>query len=199
MTEFLLCGSSNSWLLNYETLWTVTKSDLLISMLETLTQLVSIGLCYWREEGWLCPWWKSTFTILRLLSSSNWIGALTLSLLPKLPMRKFSYENDSFDKVSFFLGWVYLYKCVKSFLSVDLAILRPTLSYWHVGGLNQLTSLIGQFLIWNQGHQELHNDVRPKTQQKASVGFEPEPSNSNSNEKLKDFWPMSNWKCISIL
>ena len=116
--------------------------------------------------------------------------------------RNCPWENwtlDSFDKVSFFLGWVYLYKCVKSFLSVDLAILRPTLSYWHVGGLNQLTSLIGQFLTWNQGHQELHNDVRPKTQQKASVGFEPEPSNSNSNEKLKDFWPMSNWKCISIL
>lgn len=100
MTEFLLCGSSNSWLLNYETLWTVTKSDLLISMLETLTQLVSIGLCYWREEGWLCPWWKSTFTILRLLSSSNWIGALTLSLLPKLPMRKL---DTWFIRQGFFL------------------------------------------------------------------------------------------------
>ena len=82
-----------NWLLNlnliYETLWTGVRSGLLISMLGKLswfrlTGLITMVLLMWKWMGLflrknhLLRYWG-------WLSLLNWIGALTLSLLLKLP------------------------------------------------------------------------------------------------------------------
>ena len=92
----LICGNYQSWLLNlnliYEALWAGAWSGFLISVLEklnwfNLTGLITLVLLMWKWMGlflrknhlWRCWGW---------LSLLNWIGALTLSLLLKLPPRK---------------------------------------------------------------------------------------------------------------
>ena len=92
----LICSNSWNWLLNlnliYETLWTRAGSGLLISVLKKLswfhlTCLITLVLLMWKWMGLFlrknhllrCWGW---------LSLLNWIGALTLSLLLKLPPRK---------------------------------------------------------------------------------------------------------------
>ena len=90
----------------YEILWTGVGSCLLISMLEKLNllHLVSIiTLVLLFENWWVCSWLKNH--ILRCciwLSLLNWMGALTLSPLLKLPRKKWSL--DSFHEVSFSWG-----------------------------------------------------------------------------------------------
>ena len=98
------------WLLNlnliYEALSTGAESDLLISMLENLswfhlTGLVTLVLLMWEWRGPSLT--KNHFLRYWVwLSLLNWIGALTLSLLLKLPPRKWSL--DSFIELS--LSWV---------------------------------------------------------------------------------------------
>ena len=96
VTQHLICGNNLNWLLNlnliYKTLWTGVISCLLISMLGKLhwfclTCLIKMVLFVWKWMGLLlmknyllrCWGWPSFL---------NWIGALTLSLLLKLPPRK---------------------------------------------------------------------------------------------------------------
>ena len=96
MIRHLICGNKLSWLLNlnliYETLWTGVRSGLLISILGKLswfrlTGLMTMVLLMWkwmvlflRKNNLLRCWgWPSLL---------NWVGALTLSLLLKLPPRK---------------------------------------------------------------------------------------------------------------
>ena len=92
----LICGNNLNWLLNlnliYETLWTGARSGLLISMLGKLNwfhlnSLITLVLLMGKWMGLLlrknhfsrCSGWPSLL---------NWIEALTLSLLLKLPPRK---------------------------------------------------------------------------------------------------------------
>ena len=104
-----ICGNNLNWLLNlnliYETLWTGARSGLLISMLGKLnwfrlTGLITLVLLMWnwmglflRKNHLLRCWdWPSLL---------NWIGAVTLSQLLKLPPRKL---EPSFYEVSFSWG-----------------------------------------------------------------------------------------------
>ena len=94
--RYLICGNNCNWLLNlnqiYEKLWTGAESSLLISMLEKLswfllTGLITMVLLMWK---WMGQFLRKTH-LLRCwgwISFLNWIGALTLSLLLKLPLRK---------------------------------------------------------------------------------------------------------------
>ena len=92
----MICGNNLNWLLNlnliYETRRTGVRSGLLISMLGELswfhlTGLITMVLLMWKWVGLFlrknhalrCWGWPSLL---------NWIGVLTLSLLPKLPPRK---------------------------------------------------------------------------------------------------------------
>ena len=94
--RYLLCGNNLNWPLNlnliYETLWTGVKRGLLILMLGKpswfhLTSLITMVLLmskwislFLRKSHLLRCWgWPSLL---------NWIRALILSLLIKLPQRK---------------------------------------------------------------------------------------------------------------
>ena len=91
-----ICGNNMDWLLNfsliYETLWTGARKFLLILKLGKLgwfqlTGLITLVLLVWKCLGLFlrtnhllrCWGWPSLL---------NWIGALTWSLLLKLPSRK---------------------------------------------------------------------------------------------------------------
>ena len=96
MIGYLICDNNLNWLLNlnliYATLWTGARSGLLISTQEKLnwfrlTGLITLVLMMWK---WMGPLLRKN-NLLRCwywLSFLNWIGALTLSLLLKLPPRK---------------------------------------------------------------------------------------------------------------
>ena len=88
MLSVILLSVSN---LIYETFWTGVGNGLLILMLEKLNGFHLAGLI--RKNHHLI-WWS-------LLSLLNWIGALTLSLLLKLPPRKVEWSLNSFYEVSF--------------------------------------------------------------------------------------------------
>ena len=92
----LICGNNLNWFLNlnliYEALWTRVRKGLLISMLEKLSWfrlngLITMVLLMWKWMGLFlrknhllrCWVWPSLL---------NWIVALTISLLLKLPLRK---------------------------------------------------------------------------------------------------------------
>ena len=93
----LICGNNLNWLLNsnliYETLCTGVRSDFLISMLEKLScfrlnSLITLALLMWK---WIGLFLRKNH-LLRYRgwpSLLNWIGALSLSRLQKLPPRKF--------------------------------------------------------------------------------------------------------------
>ena len=92
----LICGNKSNWLLNlnltYETLLTGAGKGLLTSMLEKLnwfrlTGLLSLMLLMWKWMA-LFVTRNHLFWCWGWLSLLNWIGALTLSLLLKLPSRK---------------------------------------------------------------------------------------------------------------
>ena len=107
----LICGNNWNWLLNlnliYDTLWNGAESGLLISILEKLnwfclTGLITLVLLMWK---WMGLFYRKN-NLLRCrcwLSPLNWIGALTLSLLLKLPPRKL---EPWFVLWSFFLLWL---------------------------------------------------------------------------------------------
>ena len=120
----LICGNNLNWLLNlnliYETLWTGVRSVLLISMLGKLswfhlTVLITMVLLMWRWMGLFlrknhllrCWGWPSVL---------NWIGALTLSLLLKLPQRKLEF---------WFVLWSF---CLLRLRSISLTL------FWMRGG-----------------------------------------------------------------
>ena len=104
----LICGNNYNWLLNlnliYKKLWTGAGSGLLISILEKLNwfplaRLIKLAILIWKWMGlfleknnllWCWSW----------LCLLNWIGALTLSLLLKLPPRSL----DSLHEASFSWG-----------------------------------------------------------------------------------------------
>ena len=92
----LICGNNLNCLLNFnlisKTVWTGVRSGWLISMLGKLswfhlTGLMTLVLLMWKWMGLFlrknhvlrCWGWPSFL---------NWIGAVTLSLLLKLPLRK---------------------------------------------------------------------------------------------------------------
>ena len=81
-----ICGNNLTWLLQlnliYKTLWNGARSGLTVSMLRKFNWFCLTGL-----DGSLLEE-KSSFQMLELTFSSNWIIALTLSLLLKLPPRK---------------------------------------------------------------------------------------------------------------
>ena len=81
-----ICGNNLNWLLKlnliYNTLWNGARSGLMVSMLRKLNWFCLTGL-----DGSLLEE-KSSFQMLELTFSSNWIIALTSSLLLKLPPRK---------------------------------------------------------------------------------------------------------------
>ena len=103
----LICGSNQNWLLNlnliYETLWTGAASGWLISMLERLNWSRLTGLITWVILLWKCMGlFLRNNHLLRCwswLSLLNWIEALTLFLLLKLPPKNWSltlcYEVSS--------------------------------------------------------------------------------------------------------
>ena len=80
-----ICGNNLTWLLKlnliYKTLWNGVRSGLMVSMLRKLN-----WFCLTRVDGSRLEE-KWSFQMLEL-TSSNWIIALTLSLLLKLPPRK---------------------------------------------------------------------------------------------------------------
>ena len=83
------------------------------------TQLVSFegsSWCYWRENEWVCSWWKIICWV--WLSLPNWIGALTLFLLLKLPPRKTGALIRSIKFISLEVA-LYLYK----------STIRPCMKY----------------------------------------------------------------------
>ena len=92
----LICGNNSHWSVNlnliYETLWTGAGRGFLISILEkfswfcltgliTLVLLTSKWMALLSRKNHLLRCWS-------WLSFLNWIGALTFSLLLKLPPRK---------------------------------------------------------------------------------------------------------------
>ena len=92
----LICGNNLIWFVNlnliYETLWTGGRSALLIAMTWKLNWFHLIGLIAQVLLMWK---WMDLFLrknhLLKLCSWCslwNWIGALTLSLLLKLPPKK---------------------------------------------------------------------------------------------------------------
>ena len=98
--RLLICGNNLNWLLNlnliYETLWTGARSGLLISMLRKLNwfplaSLITLILLMWK---WMGLFLRKNY-LLRCWgwpSLQNWIGALTFSLLLKLPPRKLEHS-----------------------------------------------------------------------------------------------------------
>ena len=119
----LICGNNLNWLLNlnliYETLWTGVRSGFLISMLGKiswfcLTSLITMVLLMWKWMGLflrknnllICWVWPSLL---------NWVRALTLSLLLKLPPRKLEV---------YFVVW--------SFFLLRLLCISINLPYAHV-------------------------------------------------------------------
>ena len=93
----LICGNNLNWLLKlnliYQTLWTGGRLGLLILMLRKLSWFclhMTMVLLMWKWMGLFLR--KNHF--LRCLgwpSLRNWIGALTLSLLLKVPPRKLEF------------------------------------------------------------------------------------------------------------
>ena len=96
----LICSNSLNWLLNlnliYETQWTGVRSGLLISVLGKLSFNSVLTQFDWSNNngsidvkmGGSVLEEKSSFKMLGLTFSSNWMGILTLSLLLKLHPRK---------------------------------------------------------------------------------------------------------------
>ena len=96
--RYLICSNNLNWLLNlnliYKTLWTGARSSLLISMLGKLN-----WFCLTNGTMVLLMWkWMGLFLrknrLLRCWgwpSLQKWIGALTLSLLLKLPPRELEF------------------------------------------------------------------------------------------------------------
>ena len=136
VSKHLICGNNLDWLLNlnliYQTLWTGVRSGLLISMIEKLswfrlTNLITMVLLMWKWMGLFmrknrllrCWGWPSVL---------NWIGALTLSVLLKLPVQKFALW-------SFFLWWLL---CI----SINL----PYAHVWNTVVTSRLVPLVAIFL-----------------------------------------------------
>ena len=140
MIRHLICGNYLNWLLSlnliYKTLWTGARSDLLISMLGKLnwfclTSLVRMVLLMWKWMGLLlrknhllrCWGWPSLL---------NWIGALILSLLVKLPSRKLE------PKLAL---W--------SFFLLSLLCISRNLQYAHVWNAVVTSGLVSLIATWN--------------------------------------------------
>ena len=136
----LVCGNNLNWVLSlnliYVTLWTGTRSGLLISVLGTLnsshlTGLITMALLMWKWMGLFlkknhllrCWGWPSLL---------NWIGALTLSLLLKLPPWQLEPE---------FILW--------SFLLLWLLCISINPQYPHVWNTVATSGLVPLIATWN--------------------------------------------------
>ena len=92
----LICGNKWNWLLNlkliYKALWTGTEIGLLISILETWLLLCDQSNKTYaidvKMDGSILEEKNNLLTCWGWLSLANWIGALTLALLLKLPPTK---------------------------------------------------------------------------------------------------------------
>ena len=132
----LIYGTNLNWLLNlnliYETLWTGVRSSLLISMLGKLnwfhlTSLITMVLLMWK---WIGLFLRKNH-LLRCLgwpALLNWIGALTLSLLLKLPSRKL--------ELPFMLWSFFLLRLL--FISINL----PYAHVWNTAVKSGLVTLV---------------------------------------------------------
>ena len=85
--------------------------------------------CYWCENGWFCSWGKSFWGWLSLL---NWIRALTLSLLLKLPPRKLE---------PWFILW--------NFFPLRLLCISINLQYSHAWNTVVMSGLVLLNATWN--------------------------------------------------
>ena len=136
----LICGNNLKWLMNlnliYETLLIGARSDLLISVLGKLnwfylTGLLALVLLMWKWMGLFlrknhllrCWCWPSFL---------NQIWLLTLSLLLKLPRRKFESQ---------FILW--------SFFLLRLLCISINLPYTHVRNTVVTTGLVPLVATWN--------------------------------------------------
>ena len=120
----------------YETMWTEAGSGLLISMPEKfnwfhLTRLITKVLLMWKRTGLFlrknhllrCWGW---------LSLLNWIGALTLSLLLKLPPRKLE-------------PWFFLW----SLFLLGLHCISINLPYGHASNTVAIPGLVPLAATWH--------------------------------------------------
>ena len=136
----LIHGNNWNWLLNlnliYMTLWTGAGSGLLIPMLEKLnwfhlTSLVTLIVLMWK---YMCLFLRKN-QLLRCwgwLSLQNWIRALTLSLLLKLPPRKLE---------PWFVLW--------SFFLLRLLCISVNLPYNHAWNTVVMSRLVLLVATWN--------------------------------------------------
>ena len=136
----LICGNNLNRLLNwnliYKTLWNGVRSGLLISMLGKLgwfhlTSLITLVLLIWKWMGLFlrknnlprCLGWPSL---------PNWIGALTLPLLLKLPPRKLE---------PLFILW--------SFFLPKMFCISTNLPYAHAWSTVVTSGLVPLVATWN--------------------------------------------------
>ena len=116
--------------------WTGAGSGLLISMLEKLnyfhlTGLKTLVLLMWKWMG-LFVRKKHFLRCWGWLSLLNWIGALTLSLLLKLPPRKLE-------------AWLVLW----SFFLLSLLCISINLAYGHVWNTAVMSGLVLLVATWS--------------------------------------------------
>ena len=140
VTRQLICGNNYNWLLKlnliYGTLWAGAEKGLFISMLEKLiwfclTGVITLVLLIWKWVGLFlsrnhllkCWGW---------LSFLNWIGALTFSLLLKLPPRKLE---------PWFILW--------SFFLLMLLCISINLPHDHACNTVVMSGLVPQVATWN--------------------------------------------------
>ena len=119
-----------------KTLWIGAGSGLLISLLEKLywfhlTCLITLVLLMWKWIG-LCLRKNDLLRCLGWLSLPNWIGALTLSLLLKLPPRKLE---------SWFVLWSFFLLRVPC-----ISINRPYGRAWNTSVMSDQVLLVA---TWN--------------------------------------------------
>ena len=120
----------------YETLWTGAGSALLVLKLKKLnkfhlTGLMTMVLLMWKLIGQFLR----KYHLLRCwswLSYLNWVGALTLSILLKLPPRKLE---------PWFVLW--------SFFLLRLLWLSANLPYGHAGNTVIMSGLVLLVAAWN--------------------------------------------------
>ena len=144
----LICGNNWNWLLKlnliYERLWTGAGSGLLISMLEKLNwfrliDLITLVLLMWKWMGLFL----SKNNLLRCwdwLSLLNWIGALTLYLLLKLPPRKLGL---------WFVLWSFFLLCLL-YIFINL----PFGFAWNTVAMSGLVLVVAIWICWKSYKNE---------------------------------------------
>ena len=161
----LICSNKLNWLLNlnliYETLWTGARSGLLISFLGklswfSLTSLITLVLLIWK---WMGLFLRKSY-LLRYRgwhSLLNWIGALTLPLLLKLPPRKL---EPWFVLWSFFLLRLLCISINLPFAHVWNTIVRSGLVPLGIVRQSTKTNMQDCWLSWTLGSSSKYGQLK---------------------------------------